>query len=63
MSKAVILESMVTCPGCGYQELATMPTHSCQWFYECKKYGKLLKPKEDDCGVRYSYGAVPYPSI
>jgi C4-type Zn-finger protein len=31
---AVILESTLTCPECGYAKTETMPTDACQWFYE-----------------------------
>jgi len=51
MSEAVILESEITCPECGHRETETMPTDACQWFYDCKACGALLKPKKGDCCV------------
>ncbi|HRU57597.1 MAG TPA: GDCCVxC domain-containing (seleno)protein, partial [Bacteroidales bacterium] len=33
----IISESSITCPVCGHQATETMPTDSCQFFYECKK--------------------------
>ncbi|WP_269472904.1 GDCCVxC domain-containing (seleno)protein [Sulfurovum sp. ST-21] len=59
----IILESTLTCPECGHKETETMPTDSCQWFYECKGCGLLLKPKKGDCCVFCSYGSVPCPLI
>ncbi|MDG6774134.1 GDCCVxC domain-containing (seleno)protein [Thiomicrorhabdus sp. ZW0627] len=59
----VILESTVTCPECRHQENERMPTDACQWFYECKACGSLLKPKKGDCCVFCSYGSVPCPPI
>ncbi|MGA9393711.1 MAG: GDCCVxC domain-containing (seleno)protein [Azonexus sp.] len=60
---AVILESTLTCPLCGYQETLTMPQDACQWFHECAGCKKLLKPKPGDCCVFCSYGTVPCPPI
>ena len=58
-----VLTSTITCPHCGHRETETMPTDACQWFYECKGCGALLKPKEGDCCVFCSYGDVPCPPI
>ena len=41
----VVLESTITCPGCGHQKTETMPTDSYQYFYECESCHVLLKPK------------------
>jgi len=60
---AIILESTLTCPECGHKETETMPTDYCQWFFECKGCGVLLKPKKSDCCVFCSYGSVPCPPI
>jgi hypothetical protein len=59
----MILESVLTCPLCGHVETETMPTDACQWFYECKGCGTLLKPKAGDCCVFCSYGSVPCPPV
>lgn len=40
-----------------------MPTDACQFFYECEKCKKLLKPTEGDCCVYCSYGSVACPPI
>ena len=57
------LESTLTCPECGHSEKETMPTDACQFFYECKNCGTILKPKSGDCCVYCSYGTVPCPPI
>jgi hypothetical protein len=59
--KAVILESAITCPHCGHTETEIMPTTACQYFYDCKACGALLKPKPWDCCVFCSYGSVKCP--
>ncbi|BAN36904.1 hypothetical protein SCD_n03105 (plasmid) [Sulfuricella denitrificans skB26] len=59
----MILESVLTCPQCGHVETETMPTDACQWFYECKGCGTLLKPKAGDCCVFCSYGTVKCPPV
>ena len=59
----MILQSVLTCPHCGHVEMETMPTDACQWYYECKACGMLLKPKAGDCCVFCSYGSVPCPPM
>jgi len=63
VTKAIILESTLTCPSCGHEATETMPTDACQWFYECKGCGALLRPKAGDCCVFCFYGSVPCPPI
>jgi len=63
MSEEIILESEITCPDCGHRETETMPTDACQWFYDCKACGALLKPKKGDCCVFCSYGTVACPPV
>jgi hypothetical protein len=57
------LVSTITCPQCSHVETETMPTDACQWFYDCKGCGMLLKPKPGDCCVFCSYADVPCPPI
>lgn len=59
----VILESIITCPKCGYKKEEKMPTDACQFFYECENCKEILKPKKGDCCVFCSYGTVPCPPI
>jgi len=63
MTKKIILESMLTCPKCGFEKIETMPTDACQWFYKCESCGVLLKPKAEDCCVFCSYGSIPCPPV
>ncbi len=58
---APVLESTITCPECGQAEAEIMPTNACQWFYDCKSCGALLKPIRGDCCVFCSYGSVDCP--
>ena len=55
--------STLTCPVCGDQASETMPTDSCQYFYECTGCKTLLRPKAGDCCVFCSYGDMPCPSV
>jgi hypothetical protein len=57
------LISILTCPACGHSEAETMPTDACQFFYDCKGSGALLRPKEGDCCVFCSYGSRPCPPV
>lgn len=59
----LVYESTITCPHCGHRALETMPSDSCQWFYDCKGCGAHLSPKNGDCCVFCSYGSVPCPLI
>jgi hypothetical protein len=59
----VIREATITCPRCGHQARETMPTDSCQYFYDCKGCGALLKPQSGDCCVFCSYGDVKCPPM
>ena len=57
------LTSSLTCPGCGGVSVETMPTDACQYYYDCRHCGALLKPLSGDCCVFCSYGDVPCPPI
>ena len=63
MADSFIKESIITCPECAHQETEKMPIDTCQWFYECKSCGAVIKPKLGDCCVLCSYGSVACPSI
>ena len=59
----LILESVLTCPQCGFARQETMPTNACQFFYECSNCGTLLRPNAGDCCVFCSFGSVPCPPV
>ncbi|WP_084141881.1 GDCCVxC domain-containing (seleno)protein [Hyphomonas johnsonii] len=58
-----VAASTLTCPECGHRSKEAMPTNACQYFYDCKGCGALLKPKPGDCCVYCSFGDVACPSI
>jgi hypothetical protein len=58
---AATLESALRCPSCGYERMETMPEDACQFFYECRGCGTLLKPRPGDCCVFCSFGSVKCP--
>jgi hypothetical protein len=58
-----ILASTITCPRCGHRATETMPTDACQFFYDCKGCGAVLKSMQGDCCVFCSYGTVPCPPM
>jgi hypothetical protein len=60
---AVVLESVLTCPHCGFAAMETMPTDACLYFYECRQCKTLLRPRPGDCCVFCSYGSVKCPPI
>lgn len=55
--------STLSCPHCGHQASETMPIDACQYFYECRGCGAVLKPRPGDCCVYCSYGDTPCPPI
>jgi hypothetical protein len=59
----VVLESTITCPGCGHAQRELMPTDACQYFYECHGCRTLLRPKPGHCCVFCSYGDVVCPPM
>lgn len=63
MVKKIQLISYITCPQCGFKKKETMPTDSCQFFYECPNCKALIKPVAGDCCVYCSYGSVKCPPV
>ncbi|WP_083262631.1 GDCCVxC domain-containing (seleno)protein [Roseivirga sp. 4D4] len=63
MASEVLLQSVITCPNCGHSNEETMPTDSCQFFYQCDGCNEVLKPLEGDCCIFCSYGSVKCPPI
>ena len=59
----VVLESVLTCPSCGFSKSETMPVDACLYFYECTACRRLLKPRSGDCCVFCSFGTVKCPPI
>ncbi len=60
---SIELTSTLTCPECGHQETEEMPTDACQFFYDCKGCGKVLRPLSGHCCVFCSFGTLPCPPI
>lgn len=57
-----VLNSVLTCPSCGFGRSEAMPTDACLFFYNCTNCGALLEPKPGNCCVFCSYGSVKCPS-
>jgi hypothetical protein len=58
-----ILESVLTCPHCGFAAVEVMPTNACIFFHECRGCGVLLRPNAGDCCVFCSFGSVECPTM
>ncbi|HXJ07994.1 MAG TPA: GDCCVxC domain-containing (seleno)protein [Burkholderiales bacterium] len=58
-----VLESVLTCPGCGFARRERMPSDACQFYYECTGCGTLLRPRPGDCCVFCSFGSVKCPPM
>ncbi len=42
--EAIVLQSTLTCPGCGHRKEELTPADACQWFYECESCKAVLRP-------------------
>ena len=60
-SRARVHYSTLVCPHCAHASREEMPTDACQYFYDCKGCGAVLKPRAGDCCVFCSYGDVKCP--
>ena len=58
----VINPARLTCPKCGIEQAAEMPTDACQFFYICVHCNSTLRPIEGDCCVFCSYADIQCPS-
>ena len=56
------LQSVITCPECGFAREETMPVDYCQFLYQCANCKTMLRPQPGDCCVFCSYGGVKCPS-
>ncbi len=63
MTAAREFRSEITCPECGHKARETMPVDACQFFYDCRGCGAVLRPKAGDCCVFCSFGTVPCPPV
>jgi hypothetical protein len=61
--KRISLTARITCPACGHAETVTMPADACQWFYDCRGCGAVLRPKPGDCCVFCSYSDTKCPPV
>ncbi|NGP90038.1 GDCCVxC domain-containing (seleno)protein [Fodinibius halophilus] len=59
----ITLASTIKCPNCEHSSNETMPTDSCQYFWECPSCGEVIKPEPGDCCVFCSYGSHPCPPV
>lgn len=55
--------SRLTCPECGHTAREEMPVDACQFFYDCRGCGRVLRPKPGDCCVFCSFGDTPCPPV
>jgi hypothetical protein len=60
---SVIHDATLTCPQCGQRSRETMPDDACQFFYDCRHCGAVLRPRAGDCCVFCSYGDRPCPPV
>lgn len=63
MTQPVLVSSVLTCPVCAARTEELMPTNACQFFYECRQCGSVLRPLSGDCCVYCSYGTVRCPPM
>ena len=59
--RAIVPDSVITCPVCGYRQTEAMPTTACIVVYHCKGCAAVLRPRVGTCSVFCSFGDVPCP--
>ena len=57
----VVTMAKLTCPECGVEQEAEMPSDACQFFCECSSCVSTLRPQEGDCCVFCSYADTLCP--
>lgn len=57
----VTVTAAITCPHCGHVAHEMMATDACQYFYDCRGCGAVLKPNAGDCCVFCSFGDARCP--
>ncbi|RZW19469.1 MAG: hypothetical protein EX260_07560 [Desulfobulbaceae bacterium] len=61
--ETIKMVSLICCPACGHREAEMMPVDACQFFYDCKGCGEVLRPLPGDCCVFCSFGDTKCPPI
>lgn len=56
ITSKIILQSTITFPNYRHKNEETLPTDACRYFYECQYCKTLVRPKDEDCPVYFSYG-------
>ena len=51
----------ITCPECGAESEAEMPTDACVFFWDCPACAAVVRPLPGDCCVFCSYADQPCP--
>ncbi len=59
----ILLESVITCPECGFSRQETMPIDACLFYWECPSCRVTVRPKGGDCCVYCSFATVPCPPV
>jgi hypothetical protein len=59
----IVLESVLTCPHCGFAKQETTLTDACQFYYECSNCKALLRPNSGDGCVFCPFGSAKCPPI
>jgi hypothetical protein len=62
-SGGIVLKARITCPTCGHLAIEIMPTDTCQYFYDCRGCGRLIRPKVGDCCVYCSHADTQCPPV
>jgi hypothetical protein len=58
-----IIESVLTCPNCGFAAMEMIPTNACVVVHDCAGCHAQLRPKHGHCCVFCSYGSVKCPPM
>lgn len=57
------MTATLSCPACGAETAATMPSDACVFFWDCPACATVVRPLPGDCCVFCSYADRPCPPV
>jgi hypothetical protein len=58
-----LLDAIITCPACGYQQIVTMEAFAQRTLWPCPACGSTLRPRPGEHCIYCSFASLPCPSV
>ncbi len=58
-----LLDAIMTCPACGYQQMVTMEAFGQRMLWPCPACGSVLRPRPGEHCIYCSFASVPCPPV